>query len=81
MVRSVFYFWMLKIWVHLIFTCLKIFFFLGCFFQGFKHATALFSEGMKMAEGRPGPPYPTRQNLVGGRRHPPCFTDEETEAR
>lgn len=37
-------------------------------------------EGMKMAEGR-GPPYPARQNLVGGRRHHPCFTDEETEAR
>lgn len=51
----IFYFWMLKFEFHLIFTCLKIFFFFGCFFQGFKHVTALFSEGMKMAEGR-GPP-------------------------
>ena len=51
----IFYLWMLKFEFHLTFTCLKIFFFFGCFFQGFKHVTALFSEDMKMAEGR-GPP-------------------------
>ena len=54
----IFYFWMLKFQPPLIFTCLKIFFFFGCLFQGFKHVTALFPEGMKMAEGR-GPPLPS----------------------